>query len=84
MGQSLLWHLGGGQGGIQHFMEHLMPPLLSMWKSLGNPEWTPELRQTVIDGVLKEAGDRSIDQIGAERDEMLLGLLKVRSKFDRS
>ncbi|MDT5257959.1 MAG: hypothetical protein QOD10_3039, partial [Mycobacterium sp.] len=23
MGPNLLWHLGGGQGGIQHFMDHL-------------------------------------------------------------
>src|SRR5499425_163997 len=27
MGQSLQWHLGGGAGGIKHFMDHLMPPL---------------------------------------------------------
>ena len=26
MGPSLQWHLGGGPGGIQHFMEHLMDP----------------------------------------------------------
>jgi len=26
MGQSLQWHLGGGAGGIHHFMEHLMRP----------------------------------------------------------
>src|SRR5277367_1102890 len=24
MGPSLLWHLGGGSGGIEHFMDHLM------------------------------------------------------------
>src|SRR6266567_2267065 len=27
MGPSLQWHLGGGAGGIKHFMEHLMDPL---------------------------------------------------------
>ena len=27
MGQSLQWHLGGGAGGIKHFMDHLMDPL---------------------------------------------------------
>src|SRR5215831_12690682 len=27
MGPSLQWHLGGGAGGIKHFMDHLMDPL---------------------------------------------------------
>jgi len=30
MGQSLQWHLGGGEGGIKHFMDHLMDPLVGM------------------------------------------------------
>ena len=38
MGPSLQWHLGGGAGGIKHFMDHLMNPLAAMIKDLGNPE----------------------------------------------
>jgi len=34
MGQSLQWHVGGGAGGIKHFMEHLMDPLQGMMKAL--------------------------------------------------
>lgn len=82
MGPSLLWHLGGGEGGIRHFMEHLMPPVLSMWKSLGNAEWSPELQQTIIDGVAQEAGSSSVDQLAEQRDQMLLGLLHVRADPD--
>src|SRR5436853_5471814 len=44
MGPSLQWHVGGGAGGIQHFMEHLMDPLAEMFKSLGNPQVTAELK----------------------------------------
>jgi 3-hydroxyacyl-CoA dehydrogenase len=40
MGPSLLWHIGGGPRGIQHFMEHLMDPLTGLMKALGNPEVT--------------------------------------------
>jgi len=29
-GPSLQWHLGGGAGGIKHFMDHLMDPLTAM------------------------------------------------------
>jgi hypothetical protein len=57
MGPSLLWHVGDGPGGIHHFMEHLMDPFTSLMKSLGNPEVTDELKRTIIEGVLQEAGD---------------------------
>src|SRR5262249_12198658 len=55
MGQNLQWHLGGGAGGIKHFAEHLMDPLFGMMKALGNPQLTPELKQIIIDGVMREA-----------------------------
>ncbi|MFZ0222417.1 MAG: 3-hydroxyacyl-CoA dehydrogenase NAD-binding domain-containing protein [Candidatus Nitrosopolaris sp.] len=79
MGPSLLWHLGGGEGGIRHFMEHLMDPLASMMKTLGNPEITAELKQTITQGVLREAGNRSVEQLAQEESDMLLGLLRLRA-----
>ena len=79
MGQSLQWHLGGGAGGIKHFMEHLMDPLAGMMKSLGNPDITPALKQTVIDGVMREAGGRSVEQLAHEENEVLIGLLQLRA-----
>src|SRR5207247_3233772 len=62
MGPSLQWHLGGGPGGVKHFMEPLMDPLAGMMKVLGTPDITPELKQTIVNGVLGEAGNRSVDQ----------------------
>ena len=79
MGPSLLWHLGGGEGGIRHFMEHLMDPLAAMMKTLGNPEITAELKQTITEGVLREAGNRSVEQLAQEESDMLLGLLRLRA-----
>jgi carnitine 3-dehydrogenase len=81
MGPNLLWHLGGGQGGIQHFMDTLMGPLAAMWSALGNPEATPELKKKIVDGVRAEADGLSIDELASERDAMLLGLLAVRAKY---
>ena len=80
MGPSLQWHVGGGQGGIQHFMEHLMDPLAGMMKTLGTPEITPQLKQTVVDAVLKEAGGRSVEELAREENAVLMGLLKLRSQ----
>src|SRR5712691_12492340 len=78
MGPSLQWHLGGGPGGIGHFMEHLMDPLQGMMKVLGTPNITPELKQTVIDGVAREAAGRSVDQLAQDENRVIVGLLKLR------
>src|SRR5215813_598157 len=80
MGPSLLWHIGGGEGGIHHFMEQLMDPLTAMMKSLGNPEVTNELKQTIIGGVMHEAGNRSVQQLAQEENEMLVQLINLRKK----
>jgi 3-hydroxyacyl-CoA dehydrogenase/sugar lactone lactonase YvrE len=78
MGPSLQWHLGGGPGGINHFAEHLMPGLESMITTLKTPEFTAELRQTIVDGVLQIAGNRSVDELAQAENKVLLGLIKLR------
>jgi len=81
MGPSLLFHLGGGEGGIQHFMEHLSGPMAGLWKDLGPlTDFTPGSRQTIIDGVVSEANGRSLDELARERDAVLLGLLHLRAQ----
>ena len=85
MGPNLLFHLGGGQGGIQHFMGHLSGPVSTWWKDLGTiTEFSPQLRQTIIDGVLKEAGSHSIEELEEERNTMLLELLAVRADGEKA
>ena len=73
-------HGGGGEGGIQHFMETLMPRMVAGWASLGVPDVTPEVKERIVAGVLKEAKGQPIDTLAAERDAMLFGLLAVRAK----
>ena len=81
MGPSLLFHLGGGQNGIRHFMEHLSGPLAAIWKDLGAiTEFSAAAKQTIIEGALQEAGNRSIEQLEQERNDALLGLLNLRTK----
>ena len=80
MGPNLLFHLSGGEGGINHFMEHLSGPVSTWWNDLGNPtEFTPRVKQTIVDGVLQEARGRSVGELEKERDELLLGLLRLRA-----
>lgn len=80
MGPSLQWHLAGGSGGIKHFMEHLMPGMEATFKILGTPDVNDELKQTIVDGVLQMAGDRSVDQLAQAENEELLGLINIRAK----
>jgi carnitine 3-dehydrogenase len=80
MGPSLQWHLGGGAGGIHHFMEHIMGPMESWMKALGTPDITPELKQTVADAVLQIAGNRTVEQLAAEENEVVTELLSSRAK----
>jgi carnitine 3-dehydrogenase len=82
MGPSLQWHIGGGAGGIQHFMAHLMDPLAAMSKALGNPEMTPDLKRKITEGVLQETANRSVEQLASEENEMLVGLLRLRAQHE--
>jgi 3-hydroxyacyl-CoA dehydrogenase len=85
MGPNLLFHLGGGQGGMQHFLGQFTGPLAAWWKDLGKiTEFSPEVKQTLLEGVLKETGNRSIEELERERDSMLLELLATRAKDEKA
>ncbi len=75
-GPFMNYHLGGGEGGIEHYFEHLGPSQAERWKSLGEPELTEEIVARIIKGVKAETAGRSIADLAAERDEGLLRLLE--------
>ena len=81
MGPTMLFHLAGGEGGIQHFMDHLSGPVASWWKDLAAfTEWPEGSKKTIVEGITKAAGGRSIDELERLRDEVLLELVKIRMK----
>src|SRR3981189_3228696 len=84
MGNMMLNHLGGGEGGIEHFFQQFTGPMTAWWKVLGQPVLTLEVQKKLIDSVHAEAGSRSIDELAAERDEVLLGLIELRNKVAKS
>jgi 3-hydroxyacyl-CoA dehydrogenase len=83
MGNMMLNHLGGGPGGIEHFLQQFAGPMTAWWKTLGSPELTPEMQRKLIDSVHAEIGSRSIAELEAQRDEVLLGLLEVRGEHEK-
>jgi 3-hydroxyacyl-CoA dehydrogenase len=84
MGNLMLNHLGGGPGGIEHFFQQFTGPMTAWWKTLGSPVLTPDVQKKLIDGVHAEVGSRTIDELAAERDEVLLGLIELRKKVAKS
>jgi 3-hydroxyacyl-CoA dehydrogenase len=84
MGNLMLNHLGGGPGGIEHFFQQFTGPMTAWWKTLGSPVLTPEVQKKLIDGVHAEVGSRSIAELEAQRDEVLLGLLELRTKAQKT
>ena len=84
MGNMMLNHLGGGPGGIEHFFHQFTGPMTAWWKTLGSPVLTPEVQKKLIDSVHAEAGSRSIDELAAERDAVLLGLIELRKHAVKS
>jgi 3-hydroxyacyl-CoA dehydrogenase len=80
MGNMMLNHLGGGPGGIEHFFQQFTGPMTAWWKTLGSPVLSPEVQKKLIDSVHAEVGSRTIADLEAERDEILLGLLELRKK----
>jgi 3-hydroxyacyl-CoA dehydrogenase len=84
MGNLMLNHLGGGPGGIEHFFHQFSGPMTAWWKTLGSPVLTPEVQQKLIDSVHAEVGSRTIVELEAARDEVLLGLIELRNKVTKS
>lgn len=82
MGPHLTFHLAGGKGGMGHFFDHLGPNVERWWDDLGAPKITPELRDAVVRGVNAEIGARSFEELVADRDEKLLGVLAATTKQD--
>ena len=80
MGPSLQFHLGGGAGGIKHFIDHLMDPMAALIKTLGTPDVNPELKKTIADGVMQEAGEHSVEQLAQDENKVLVGLIRLRSQ----
>ena len=53
-----------------------------MMKALGTPNITPELKQKVVDGVMREAGNRSVDELAQAENEVIIGLLRSRAQSE--
>lgn len=77
MGPHKTFHLAGGEGGMAYFLEHFREANETWWASLGQPHLTPEIRKVIVDGVADEVAGQTIPELAAERDRLLLLLVKT-------
>jgi hypothetical protein len=74
----MTYHLGGGSGGIEHYLAHLGPSQVRRWASLGDPALSADVQAKIVAGVHEEARGQSIPELEERRDRALLGILKSR------
>ena len=78
MGQHMIYHLGGGQGGYRDFIDHIGKAFEEYWRTM--PTWTEipdDAKEAVIQGVEEAAAGRSLADIAAERDAKLAAILRA-------
>ncbi|MEM6680901.1 MAG: 3-hydroxyacyl-CoA dehydrogenase NAD-binding domain-containing protein [Pseudomonadota bacterium] len=74
LGVFLGYHLGGGQGGIEHYLKHLGPSQAKRWAELGRPTLDAAASNTLAQAVLDMVGDAPIEALEAERDACLIAM----------
>jgi carnitine 3-dehydrogenase len=83
IGAHMAYHLGGGSGGIEHYLKHLGPSQELRWATLGTPSLTLEVCALLAEGVRAEAAGRTIEELEAERDDGLKRALAARKGAGR-
>jgi 3-hydroxyacyl-CoA dehydrogenase len=82
IGAHMAYHLGGGAGGIEHYLKHLGPSQERRWESLGAPRLTPDVCKMLVEGIATEADGRSTQVLEAQRDQRLISVLRTRRGWD--
>ena len=83
MGIFLTYHLAGGKAGMKHMLEQFGPALKLPWTKLKAPKLSKKLSSRVIVGTKQQAKGKSVAMISNIRDEYLVELQKLRSKFEK-
>lgn len=77
MGPTMLFHLGAGEGGISDFCDRYAESFHRWWDDLGDPSLDEDLRKRLVEGVGEVTGGKPTAALAAERDALLLGILKA-------
>jgi len=76
-GQCMAFHVACGEGGMATNLDQFGPALKLPWTRLEAPELTQELRDRMVDGCNIEAAGRHFEDLAAERDRAIVGILQA-------
>lgn len=77
MGSFLTYHVAGGPGGMRDFIKQFDPTLELPWTDLKFPVWNETLEKRLIEGCEAQAGGRSVAEIEAKRNDVLVDMMKL-------
>lgn len=80
VGAHMAYHLGGGPGGLDHYLKHLGPSQERRWATLGSPSLTQEICAQLVEGIRQESQGLSIAELEARRDRGLIAALRARQE----
>jgi ketoreductase RED1 len=72
------FHLGGGPGGMRHFLEHLGPGMARRWKVVEQPELDQAAVELISGQVEERFAGRSYEQLTEARDRAQLAVIEAR------
>ena len=81
MGHCLTYHLGGGQGGMAHLLDHFEHALEEPLTRMKAPEVTQDLKDSLIQGCLSQANGATINELVQERDDCLVRIMQTLSGY---
>lgn len=82
-GPFLSLHLGGGDGGLRHLLEHLGPGMARRWADLGNPTLDAGT-VAAISSATEQAYGPSREALTTARDRAETSVLAARSEMEES
>lgn len=78
VGPHLAYHLGGGAGGLEAYLDRLGDSQERRWATLGTPHLTADLRRLLVSEMERAVAASSVDDLAASRDRRLRRILEAR------
>ncbi|TDD73466.1 3-hydroxyacyl-CoA dehydrogenase NAD-binding domain-containing protein [Actinomadura rubrisoli] len=80
VGPFLAFHLGGGPGGLRHWLSHLGVGLEAGWEQLGRPAMDEETVRLLVEQADTAYGGRTFEELTVERDIRQNAVLEALAK----
>ncbi|WP_409076558.1 3-hydroxyacyl-CoA dehydrogenase NAD-binding domain-containing protein (plasmid) [Pantoea sp. C3] len=80
MGPSLLFHLGGGNKGMQGYLDKFADSHVAWWNTLGQPKLDDNVKNMLITQMDSEVAGHTQAELEARRDTLLSSLIALKKE----